>query len=106
MISEDVANHFVLTNFATPVSGTLRGVLYNETTPRDKISLNGLGTNKGKSGCAYMMLKTGMEVDQYYIVFKYVAPIPQKKLKYQYRTILVKPGMKPTPKTFLPGHRK
>ena len=38
----------------------------------DKIPLNGLGTTKGKAGGLSMMLKTGMEVAQYYTVFKYV----------------------------------
>ena len=51
-------------------------VLENETTPIDKISLNGLGMIKGKSRGASMMLKTGMEVDQYYIVFDYGPPRP------------------------------
>ena len=84
LIAEDVPKHFVFPNFVTPVTGTLRGVLDNETTPRDKIYLNGLGMIKGKSGGASMMLKTGMEVDQYYIVFNYSPPRPQKDLKYQY----------------------
>ena len=51
---EDVAKHF------SPVKGTLREVLYNDTTPRDIIYLNGLGMTKAKSGGASMMLKTGI----------------------------------------------
>ena len=52
--------------------------LENDTTTRDKISLNWLGIKKSKSGGASMMLKTVMEVAQDYTVFKYKPPIPQK----------------------------
>ena len=41
-------------------------ILENETTTRDKISLNGLGTKKCKYGGASMMLKTGMEAAKDY----------------------------------------
>ena len=35
-IPEDVENHFELPNFITPVPGTLRDVLDNNTTTREK----------------------------------------------------------------------
>ena len=57
MIQEDVVKQVAFTNFITPVTGTLKGVLENGTKPRDKITLNGLGMKKGKSGGASMMLK-------------------------------------------------
>ena len=105
-MSEDVAKHFLFPNFTTPVPGTLREVLDNDNTPRDKIYLNGLGTTKGKSGGASMMPKIGIKVAQDDTVFNYGPPIPQKDLKYQYRAILAGPGMNPAPNIFLPGHRK
>ena len=43
---EDMAKNFAFPNFATPVPGTLKEVLDNDTTPRDKISLNGLEMKK------------------------------------------------------------
>ena len=49
-----------------------------------------------------MMLKTGMEVAQYYTVFNYIPPSPNNDLKYQVITIVDKPGMKLAP-LFLPG---
>ena len=55
---EDVAKLFMLPNFITSVPGTLRKVLGNDTNTRDKISPNGLGMKKGKSGGASMMMKT------------------------------------------------
>ena len=58
LMPEDVSKHFLFPNFKAPVPGTLREVLDNDTTPRDKISLNGLGTKKRKSGGASMMMKT------------------------------------------------
>ena len=61
---------------------------------------------KGESGGASMMLKTGMEVVQYYTVFNYGPPRPQKDLNPQYRTIISEPGMKPAIKLFLPWHSK
>ena len=39
----------MLPNFTTPVSGTSMEVLENDTTTRDKISLNDLGMTKGES---------------------------------------------------------
>ena len=42
----DLAKHVVFPKFVTPVTGTLRGVIDNETTPRDEIFLNGLGVKK------------------------------------------------------------
>ena len=103
---EDVVEHFVLPDSTTSMPGTPREVLENDITPRDEISLNGLGMKKGKSGGLSMMSKTGMEVAQYYTVFNYVPQIQHKNLKYQDRTIVDQAGMKPSPKTFLPGHRK
>ena len=50
--------------------------MYNGTTTRDKISLNGLCTTKGESGGVSMMLKTGMEVPQNYTIFNYGTQIP------------------------------
>ena len=68
---EDVAKHFFFPNFTTPVPGTVREVIDNDTTKRAKIYLNGLDMTKGESGSAYMMIKTGMVVAQYYTVFNY-----------------------------------
>ena len=76
-IPEDMENHFVLPNFTTPVPGTLRKVLDKDTTTREKGHLKGLNMTKGESGGLYMMIKTGMEVSQYYTVFNYGSPIPQ-----------------------------
>ena len=45
-ILEDTKKHFEFPNFTTPAPRTLREVLDNDATPRDKISLNGLGTKK------------------------------------------------------------
>ena len=53
-----------------------------------------------------MMLKIGMEVAQYYTVFNYRTPIPQKYLKSQGRTIVDQPEIKPAPISFLPGKSK
>ena len=105
-MTEDMAKRLLLPNFTTPVPGTLRGVIENDTTPRDKISLNGLGIKKGKSGVASMMLKIVMEVAQYYNVFNYGPPRPQKDLKSQDRKIVAGPGMKPETKFVLPGNIK
>ena len=82
-IPEDVADPFAFPNFTTPVKEILREVLDNDTTPRDKISLNGLGMKKVEFRVVSIMLKTGMEVDQYYTVFNYINPIPQKNVKHQ-----------------------
>ena len=65
----DVANHFAFPNFTTPVLGTVRGVLGNNITPREKFYLNGLGTIKGEYGGVSMVMKTGMEVSQCYTIF-------------------------------------
>ena len=43
---EDVAKHFALPNFTTPMPGTLREVLDSDIATRDKIALNGLGIKK------------------------------------------------------------
>ena len=45
-------------------------------------------------------------MDQYYTVFNYINPIPQKDVKYQDRKIVSGPGVKPAPKFVLPGHSK
>ena len=75
-MTEDAAKQFAFPNFTTPVPGTLRKVLDNDTTTRDKFYLNGLGMKKGESGGVSIMLKTGMELVQYYTVFSYVPTIP------------------------------
>ena len=95
---EDMTNHFSFPNFTTAMPGMLREVIDNGIAPREKISLNGLGMKKVKSGGLSMILKTGLEVDQDYTIFNYGPPIPQKDLKSQYRTILSGPGMNPAPK--------
>ena len=97
---EYVAKQFTFPNFATPVPGTLREVLDNDTTTREKSYLNGLGMIKVESGCVSMMLKTD------YTFFKDGPPIPQKYLNTQDRIIVVRPGMKPAPKFVLAGHIK
>ena len=81
-------NNSALPNFSTSLPGTLIEVIYNFTTTRDNISLDGLEMTKVKSGCAHMMLKTEMEVDQDYTVFNYGPQRPQKDLKSQDRTTL------------------
>ena len=53
-----------------------------------------------------MILKKGIEVDQYYTVFNYGHPIPQKEIKSQDRKIVAGPGMKSATKLVLPGNRK
>ena len=88
------------------MSVILREIIENYITTRDKISLNGLGMKKVKSGYVSMMLKTGMEVAQYYTVFNYVPPIPQEDIKYQDRTVVTGPGVNLAPKHFLPGNTK
>ena len=85
---------------------TMREVLGNDISPRYKISLNGLGITKVKSGGFSIMLKTGLEVDQDYTVFNYVPPSPHKYLKSQYRTIVAGPGINLAPTFFLPGNIK
>ena len=105
-IPEDVAKLFALPNYITLVPGTLREVLENDTTPRYKISLKGLGMKKVKSGGASMMLKIVMEVNQDYTVFDYVPPRPQKELISNDITTVAGPEMNPAPKHFLPGHSK
>ena len=57
---EDVEKHLMISNFSTPVPGTLIEVLVNYTTTRDKITLNVLGMKKGDSWGVPMILKTGM----------------------------------------------
>ena len=105
-IAEDVEKHFLFPSSITPMKGTLREVLYSDITPGDKISLNGLGMAKDKSRGLSMMLRIGMEVAQYYTVFNYGPPRPQKDLKYQGKTIVAQSCMKPVPNCVLPGHSK
>ena len=93
-------------HFTTIVPGTLREIHDNDTTTRDKSYLNGLNMAKGEPGGEYMMLKTFMEVAQYYTVLNYGTPTPQKDLNPQDRTIVARPGMKPAPKFVLLGHSK
>ena len=69
LIPEDVPKPSVFPKFTALVSGTLRGVLDSDTTTRDKIYLNGLGVTKVESIGLFMILKTEMEVSQYYTVF-------------------------------------
>ena len=105
-MTEDAAKQFAFPNFTTPVLWTVRGVLGNNITPREKFYLNGLGTIKGEYGGVSMVMKTGMEVDQDKKKIDCVPPIPQKYLNSQYRTIVAGPGMNPAPKFILPGHSK
>ena len=77
---ENVTKNLVFPNFTTPMSGTLREVLYNDIVSRDKIFLHGLGTTKVKASGLSMMLKTGLELSKYYNIFNYGPPIPQKYL--------------------------
>ena len=60
------------------MTGTLREVIDNDITPRQKIPLDRLVMTKIKSGGLSMMLKTGLEVAQDYNVFSYGPPIKQK----------------------------
>ena len=77
---EDVANNFAFPDFTTPVSRTLRKVLDNDTTTRDKITLKVLEVKNGEYRGGFMMLKTGMQIAKDYTVFDYVHPIPQNNV--------------------------
>ena len=103
---EHVEKYFVFPNFPISMPGTLRGVLDNYIEPRNKISLNGLGMTKVKTGGLSMILKTGLEAVQYYNVFNHVPQIPQKDLKSQVKTILAQPGMNPAPNLFIRAQQK
>ena len=61
----------MLPKFTAPVSETLREILDNDTTTRDKTPLKGLGVTKGESGGVSVMLEKRMKVAQHYTVFKY-----------------------------------
>ena len=61
---------------------------------------------KVKAGGLSIILKTGMEVAQYYTVFKYRPPSSQKYLKYQCRIIVSHIGMKPEPIFLYPRAHK
>ena len=97
---------FAPPKFTAPAAGTLREVLDDDTTTRDKNSLNRLGVIKGGSGGVDMMLKTGTEVTQDYNFFKYGTPRPQKHMKYQDRTTVAGPGANLAPLVFVTGNRK
>ena len=103
---EEVAKHFVFPNFTPPVTATLREILDNNNTTRDNSYPNGLNDTKGESRGVSMMLKTGMEAPQYYTVFNYGTHRQYKYLNPQDRTILARPGIKPSPTCFLPGNSK
>ena len=75
---EDVENNCVLPKFTIPVTETLREFLDNDTTTRDKITLNGLGMKKDKSISVSVIMKIGTEVAEYCTVLNYRPPIPQK----------------------------
>ena len=53
-----------------------------------------------------MVLKTGMEVAQYFTVFNYGHTSPQKYLKSQGRTKVPQAGMNPAPIFFSQGTTK
>ena len=53
-----------------------------------------------------MMLKTGMEVAQYYNVFNFVPPRPQNNVNSQDRNIVAGTGLNLAPKCFLPVSSK
>ena len=93
-------------NFSTPVPVMLREVLDNDTTTRDKSDINGLGMKKVEYGGVSIMMKTGMEVAQYYTVFNYGPPIPKQDLNIQDITLVAGPGMNPAQKFVLPEHNK
>ena len=69
LMPEDISNHIVFHKFTPPVSSTLREILDNDTTTRDKISLKVLGMAKVESGGVFMMMKTVMKVAQGYTIF-------------------------------------
>ena len=75
-----------LKNFTSAVSGTLREVLDNDTTTRDKFTLKGFRVTKGRFGCVDIVLKTGMKLAQYYSAFNYGPPILQNNIKSQLDT--------------------
>ena len=79
-IPEYSEKHFNFTKFVTPGTGTLRGVLDNGTKTRHKISLNGIGLEKGDPASINMILKKGIEVVEDCTVFNYGHPIPHKNL--------------------------
>ena len=60
------------------MAGTLREVIYNDTTTRDKIYVNGLVLTKGRYGGVYMMPEKGMGVAQDYNVFNHGPQIKNK----------------------------
>ena len=70
------------------------------------MSLNGLGVTRGESGGVSMMLKTGMEVAQYYSVFKYGPPRPQNDINSQDKTIVVGQRVNLAPKFVIRGKSK
>ena len=72
---EYVAKHFVFPKFTASGPGTFREVIDNDTTTRDKMSLNGLKATKGQPISLSMMLKTGMEAPEDHNNLNYGPPI-------------------------------
>ena len=72
---EYVAKHFVFPKFTASGPGTFREVIDNDTTTRDKMSLNGLKATKGQPISVSMMLKTGMEAPEDHNNLNYGPPI-------------------------------
>ena len=68
-IPEDSANNFAFLYFTALGPEVFIRFLDNDTTKRYKMYLNRLGLIKVESGGVNMMLKTGMEVAQYYTIF-------------------------------------
>ena len=86
----------------TPGSGTLREVLDNDTTTRDKMYLNGLGVKKSNSISLSMMLKKVIEMAEYCTVFNYGPQITQRRVKFKDIMILEGKGFNPEQKMISP----
>ena len=68
-------------------------VIDNNTTTRDKMSLNELGVLKVQSISVSIIIKTGMEVEEDCIVFNHGSPRTQEEVKPKdRRKIFVLPG--------------
>ena len=57
LMPEDVSNYSMFPNFTPPGLGTFKGVIYNDTTDRDKMPPNGLWLMKGAPETLFMMFK-------------------------------------------------
>ena len=57
LMTEEIENQIVFSAFTDPGPVTLRGVMENDTTTRDKISFNWLILKKDEFGSVSMMLK-------------------------------------------------